>query len=138
MKDDKKKIENVTADHPQGKYETRDANFKPLMLIGLGLVVLVIVVLAATVLISSFLTRHSENPGAPSNIIVSTAPSFPTPSLEADPVLELKKFREQEDSVLSSYGWSDRQAGLVRVPIDKAINLLLKRGLPVEKEEEKK
>jgi hypothetical protein len=31
---------------------------------------------------------------------------------------------------LSSYGWVDREAGIVRIPIDRAMDLLAERGLP--------
>jgi hypothetical protein len=43
----------------------------------------------------------------------------------------LKRFRTQEDAALASYGWVDQNAGVVRIPIDRAKTLLLERGLPV-------
>jgi hypothetical protein len=39
-------------------------------------------------------------------------------------------FERKENEALSSYGWIDRQAGIVRIPIDRAIELTLKKGLP--------
>ena len=35
-----------------------------------------------------------------------------------------------EDATLKSYQWVDRNAGVVRIPIDEAIKLTLQRGLP--------
>jgi hypothetical protein len=32
---------------------------------------------------------------------------------------------------LSHYGWVDRAAGIAHIPIDRAIDILAKRGLPV-------
>jgi hypothetical protein len=43
----------------------------------------------------------------------------------------LKDFRAREDAILSSYGWADPNAGTVRIPIQRAKELLLERGLPV-------
>jgi hypothetical protein len=43
----------------------------------------------------------------------------------------LQEFRAKEDIVLTTYDWADRNAGLVRIPIDRAKELLLKQGLPV-------
>lgn len=43
----------------------------------------------------------------------------------------LAAFRKHEDEVLHTYGWVDRSAGTVRIPIDKAKDLLMERGLPV-------
>jgi len=54
----------------------------------------------------------------------------PQPRLEEKPVMELRAFREAEDQVLSSYGWVDQKAGIVHIPIDRAIDLLAQRGLP--------
>jgi hypothetical protein len=55
----------------------------------------------------------------------------PEPRIQADPGLDLWRLRAHEDKVLGSYGWSDRQAGAVRIPIDRAMELLAQRGLPV-------
>jgi len=55
---------------------------------------------------------------------------FPQPRLETDERREINDFREQEDETLNSYGWVDQQAGVVRIPIDRAMQLLVQRGLP--------
>ena len=39
--------------------------------------------------------------------------------------------RANEDRILYSYGWSDEKAGTVRIPIERAMELLVERGLPV-------
>jgi hypothetical protein len=36
--------------------------------------------------------------------------------------------------VLDNYGWVDKNAGIVRIPIDEAIRLTLQRGLPTRQE----
>jgi hypothetical protein len=46
-----------------------------------------------------------------------------TPIEQADAALELARTRQQ----LSSYGWVDRQAGLVRIPIERGMELVLQR-----------
>ena len=43
----------------------------------------------------------------------------------------LQEFRAKEDLTLTTYDWTDKNAGLVRIPIDRAKELLLERGLPV-------
>jgi hypothetical protein len=40
------------------------------------------------------------------------------------------ELRTAEDTDLNSYGWVDRTAGIARIPIDRAMQLLLERGLP--------
>ncbi len=55
---------------------------------------------------------------------------FPQPRLETDERREINDFREHEEETLHSYGWVDQQGGVVRIPIDRAMELLAQRGLP--------
>jgi hypothetical protein len=55
---------------------------------------------------------------------------FPQPGLQTEPWVQLRQFRIDEDAYLHSYGWIDQKAGVAHVPIDKAKDLLLQRGLP--------
>lgn len=54
----------------------------------------------------------------------------PRPRLQPDPPLELAEFRNSEEQKLTRYGWVDRKAQVVRIPIDRAIDLLAERGIP--------
>lgn len=50
---------------------------------------------------------------------------------QSPPVGEaFKQLRATEDAILTTYGWVDREKGVVRIPIDRAIDLLAQRGLP--------
>ena len=60
---------------------------------------------------------------------------FPQPQLEEKPAPELKAVRQSEDQILNTYGWVDQQKGVVRIPIDRAMDLLAERGLPKGKPE---
>jgi len=55
---------------------------------------------------------------------------FPAPRLETNEPAEINDFRIQEETKLHSYGWVDEQAGVVRIPIDRAMELVAQRGLP--------
>jgi hypothetical protein len=56
--------------------------------------------------------------------------AFPSPRLEEDERGQLDDIRLRWDNQLYSYGWVDQQAGTVRLPIDRAMDLLAQRGLP--------
>jgi hypothetical protein len=60
----------------------------------------------------------------------------PEPRLQEHPREDLSELRAREDEILSSYGWVDRNAGVVRIPIDAAMKLTLERGLPARAENE--
>ncbi len=54
----------------------------------------------------------------------------PAPRIEVAPFEEYQQLKAKEDHVLSSYAWVDKDAGTVRVPIDRAIDMLAAKGLP--------
>lgn len=55
---------------------------------------------------------------------------FPEPRLERNERIEINDFRLKEEQTLNSYGWVDEKAGVVRIPIERAIELIAQRGLP--------
>jgi hypothetical protein len=61
---------------------------------------------------------------------ITTAGEFPKPRLEVKGPVDLAAFRAAEEADLNSYSWVDRSSGTVRIPIDRAMQLLLERGLP--------
>jgi hypothetical protein len=68
-------------------------------------------------------TRHVA-PGYPQSV-------FPSPKLEEDERGQLNGMRRAEEKALYSYGWVDEKGGTVRIPIERAMDLLVERGLPV-------
>ena len=55
---------------------------------------------------------------------------FPQPRLERNERVEINDFRLREEQTLNSYGWVDEKAGVVRIPIERAMQLVAQRGLP--------
>lgn len=55
---------------------------------------------------------------------------FPEPRLEKNERVEINDFRLKEEQTLNSYGWVDEKAGIVHIPIDRAMQLLAQQGLP--------
>jgi hypothetical protein len=54
----------------------------------------------------------------------------PEPRLQVDEVRDLGRLQRQEESNLTSYGWVDRKAGVARIPIEEAMQIVAQRGLP--------
>jgi len=55
----------------------------------------------------------------------------PQPRLQVAPSLDLRKKRAQAELLLNSYGWVDKQAGVIHIPIEQAMKQVAQRGLPV-------
>jgi|SRR5579862_863138 len=60
----------------------------------------------------------------------ATAELKGVPQLQIAPEVDLQAFRAREDAQLNSYEWIDRSAGVVRIPIERAMELVAQRGLP--------
>jgi DNA-binding GntR family transcriptional regulator len=56
---------------------------------------------------------------------------FPDPKLEENERGQLYGYRLRQEETLYSYGWVDEKSGTVRIPIERAMDLLVQRGLPV-------
>ncbi|SDL72118.1 hypothetical protein SAMN05661010_02415 [Modicisalibacter muralis] len=54
----------------------------------------------------------------------------PAPALQPSPQSDLAAFEARMTREMSHYGWVDRQANIVRLPIERAMTLLVERGLP--------
>lgn len=62
--------------------------------------------------------------------VAGTRAYFPAPHEQIAPRLDLDAWRAQQSAELNSYGWVDRNAGVVRIPIERAIDLITEHGLP--------
>jgi hypothetical protein len=58
-------------------------------------------------------------------------PTSPLPRLLVNEPANLAELHKHEHEMLTTYGWMDQNAGIVRLPIDRAKDLLLQKGLPV-------
>ncbi len=76
------------------------------------------------------LSLLASGPQAKSGLLQATG----TPS--AAPNEALRQLRATEDAALTTYGWVDRKNGIVHIPIDRAMDLILQRGLPTRPPEQ--
>lgn len=93
------------------------------------LVLALLALVAAALVISAIilaLVFHGEL-SPPSN-----APSIvpPQPRLQVDEHADLKEFRARVEKQLNSYGWVDRQGGIVHIPIAAAMQRAAANGFP--------
>jgi hypothetical protein len=120
-------LENPDTDH-----ETRDINLRAIT--GF-LIVLIAIVLAADVamwgLFKLFAHMEAQNDPVVSPLAPPAGQPLGPPGLQTTPWTDLTHFRAEQNAYLHGYGWIDERAGVARVPIDKAKEMLLKKGLPV-------
>ena len=54
----------------------------------------------------------------------------PEPLLQTQPFKDVYLLKQGQNERQDSYGWVDKADGIVHIPIDRAIELTLERGLP--------
>ena len=110
-------------------YETADANVRSLVWWGIG----VFALLAGGVIVSAVVFHYfvaHQTLGPPASPFENVRALPPSPTLQVTPARDLRQYLDSQDTALNSYGWVDQKAGVVRIPIDHAMDLLLQKGLP--------
>lgn len=78
-----------------------------------------------------------SNPALAQQQLAKLTQQFPTPRLETDDGnLDLAQLHDREDLLLNYYSWIDRSKGTVRIPIERAMEIIAKQGLPVAPQED--
>jgi hypothetical protein len=97
----------------------------------LGLLVgTVIAMLAMWWMFEALLAGERARDPEPPPIAEARQPALPPgPRLQASPEVDLERFRARENAMLSSYGWKDEAAGVVRIPVDRAMDVVAEEGL---------
>ena len=122
------KTDNETA---LNGHEARDIDVPALFMVALLLALSGIVIfLIVGLVMHSFERREPSKIAGQANLPLTQTSEFPPPRLIIKPGGDLSSLRSAEEQDLTSSGWIDRNAGVVRIPIDRAMQLLLQRGLP--------
>ena len=58
----------------------------------------------------------------------------PAPNLQKQPFKDVYTLRQGENEKLTSYGWVDKEGGVTRIPIDRAMEVMLQHGFPARTE----
>lgn len=113
-----------------GGYEKTDASPRGLVYFALTIAA----ILAATCVSLIWLFNHYEKIENPGSFVAAPfseeRPLPPPPRIQANPALDIQAYLQSQQNLLTTYGWVDRQSGIARLPIDRAMELLLQRGLP--------
>lgn len=113
-------------------HETTDVSPFSIGLFALGLVLMIALLLPLLAWMFWRLEAHAQRADPPPNPLASDQPP-PAPRLQVDPAADLARLRRAEQHTLSSYGWIDQEQRVVRIPVDRAIEILAQRGLPEPK-----
>lgn len=112
-------------------YEKRDVNPRAILWVGVAIIISAVVIHFAVWGVFDFFSAREAHKGKPPATLVNAKRQPPPrPRLQTDAPADLQEMRAREDAVLESYGWVDRQNGIVHIPVQRAMELLVERGLP--------
>jgi hypothetical protein len=111
------------------RHETKDAPMSGIFLLGGLFVVLLVVGLLVSLFAFRYFSRHQPL-GPPASPFENARTVPPAPQLQVTPAADWHDYQKSQMEMVNSYGWVDQKAGIVRIPIDRAMDLVLQRGLP--------
>lgn len=134
----------ATGAHPEGRaaqpqaippgvvrYEPTDVETGPVAKAVAGLVVVTLLVVVLLLPAFSWLKSRATASQPPPPPMGQPDPGRlpPEPRLQTRPVQDLAAIRTEDDKLLAGYGWVDEPAGVVHIPIEEAMRLVVERGL---------
>lgn len=136
--------------NPEVHHETHDVNVRAILWFAAGFVIMAVVIhVGLYYLYKGFAARERARAEQPITLVERERRIPPEPRLQPFPektpewtgaqqralfktaVDDMEELRAREEALLSSYGWADRKQGTVRIPIDRAMDITVQRGLPV-------
>lgn len=123
-------------DHEHGdhgvRFEETDVSTKPVVYSVLALAVFTVLFTAAAHFVFMGLAEREKAASAPPSPLAAqyAAKEPPEPRLQLEPKTDLDVLHAAEDKVLRGWGWVNKDAGTVHVPVKRAMEMLLAKGLP--------
>jgi hypothetical protein len=112
-------------------HEVSDVSIRGLVTFLVGLVVsLAVVVLAVASMFVLLVQRATEAdpPESPLAELRDTDP--PAPHLQQSPAFDMHVLRDEQTTALKRTRWIDKEAQVVQIPVERAMQLVAERGLP--------
>ena len=136
----KGEIHNESISNPETMYERQDLSAGAIIGFLVGLVVVVgLLQIIVWGLYGFFSGGKFAHQPASAGIVTRTGSlpqaqdpvnRFPKPALQPNDAADMAKFLAAEHEELNSYGYVDQAQGVVHIPIERAIDILAKQGLP--------
>ena len=108
-------------------YEERDVALRPIVVTAIILVVVIVATFAIMRVVDTTLRGREAARSAPASPLAGSyaRQEPPAPRLQESPRGDLAALRTRETTLLEGYGWVDRRSGRVRIPVERAMALLL-------------
>lgn len=123
-------VEEISEESLRRRHEVHDIQLRPILLFGLSLVIAAVVIHLALWWLMRVWTERPLTPSFQLPPAAVTPGPMQGPALHPLPASELDQLLSEQAQRTETYGWIDRQGGVVHIPIERAMQLLVERGLP--------
>jgi hypothetical protein len=121
-------------DNPAVRHEASDVSVKFVLLFTLGLALSAVAIHIGLYRLLAAYNARVERRAAPLSAPADEAKAPELPRLQISPPTDLQEMRAAEEATLHGYGWVDKDKKIVRIPIDRAMELMAQKGLPARNE----
>ena len=109
-------------------HEIRDLNARGLFWFAVILLTCVLIIHIAVALIFKYFAGQNPQTFAAETPIVPSRDQWPKPAQQISPDQDLKEFRARQEKLLHSYGWVNQEKGIARIPIERAMDLIIQEN----------
>jgi hypothetical protein len=111
-------------------YEQDDVDVRALVRFGLGIAIATVVAVGVLWVVLRIWTGQPLPFQVQVPPAAVDAPAVPGPGLDAAPEMTLQEVLARDNARLQTYGWVDREAGIVHIPIEEAMQQFVESGPP--------
>jgi hypothetical protein len=115
--------------NPHLDHESTDVNVRGVVLATSVLIVVTLVAIGLTGALFGYLNREAQRAQGRSPMATTEVQLPSAPLIQHHPEEELRQMQEEQARILNGYRWVDKDAGVARIPIDRAMKVVLERGL---------
>lgn len=121
---------------PQGErdYADLDIPVRGIVMFGVYIALFTVVSFVGVKLLFRAFEADRDRQDQPATAFSATRVLPPAPQLLTDEPRSWQQQLAAEKALLEGYAWVDTNAGVVRIPVDRAMDLVAERGLPVRQE----
>ncbi|HUG81391.1 MAG TPA: hypothetical protein VML01_06995 [Bryobacterales bacterium] len=111
-------------------HEQSDVHPRPIAAFEVGLLVWMVISAALMAGLFYYFTGREAKRDTGGSPLAEAREVAPGPRLQTTPSDEVEQQRASDEERLNSYGWVSEAQGVVRIPIERAMDIVAERGLP--------
>jgi hypothetical protein len=110
-------------------YETRDISLRALVVFAALIAALIAGSMGGLWVLWKFYQRSFAGTTTRTSQVFDRDQIPPPPQLQNTPARDYDEFRREQEAELNRYRWIDREQGIVQIPISRAMDLALEKGV---------